>query len=238
MGNPKRSDSKEDPTVSFTKAQLEELVRDAVDAAVKVATNAFTQRLHTMEKALQLQRERTAALETELETARKAHLTVLADHNRLEQYSRRAHLRISGLPLEEQADAKQVVADFLSEKLRTKTRGRICVTRADLDAAHKLPARPLTEEERAKGKEERTPMIIVRFHSRELRDSVMSCRRSLKNTGCSLQDDLTKRNYQMLQSLKKCEKLDSVWTWNGKIFGKLKGKEKGDVYDIFDTLPL
>jgi hypothetical protein len=241
MGGPKpvlRSDSKEDLSVSFSRAQLEELCKQAADAAVKVANDAFSKRLQSMEKALQQQRDRTAALEAELEAARKAHLSVLADHNRLEQYSRRAHLRISGLPLKDGDDAKQVVADFLSDKLRTTKNGRISVTRADLDAAHKLPARPLTEVERAEGKEERIPMVIVRFHSRELRDMVMMSRRSLKNTGCSLQDDLTKRNYQLLQSLKRCPKLDSVWTWNGKLFGKLKGKERGDVYDIFDPLPL
>ena len=237
-----RSDSaaKEDTptTIAFTQAELEVIVHQAVEAAVKVATDAFTQRLLKMENDLQQQRDLVKAMEFELDATRKAHRALLSDHNRLEQYSRRAHLRISGLPIADNDDCKQVVADFLSEKLRTKQNGRVGVTRADLDAAHKLPVRPLTSEERASGKEKRTPMVIVRFYSRELRDRVMLCRRSLKNSGCSIQEDLTRRNYSLYLYLKKCPRLDSVWTWNGKVFGKESGKESGEVFDIFDPLPL
>jgi hypothetical protein len=67
-------------------------------------------------------------MEAELDAALKAHQALLRDHNRLEQYSRRAHLRISGLEVEEGEDCKTVVAEFLSAELRTKENKRICVT--------------------------------------------------------------------------------------------------------------
>jgi hypothetical protein len=235
-----RSGSKERAatTAVFTQIELEAIVKKASDSAVQVATAAFEEKLKTLRSELELQRCRTKALEAELDTARNAHQALLVDHNRLEQYSRRAHLRISGLELSEGQDCKTAVAEFLSGKLRTRENKRMCITRADLDAAHILPVRPLSQEERAKSKEERTPMIICCFFSRELRDNVILCRRSLKSSGCSIQEDLTVRNFRLLQSLKKCPKVESTWTWNGKVFAKEKGARKGKVYDLFDPLPL
>ena len=236
-----RSDSKE-RVASFTQTELEAIVKkaveSAVESAVQVTTAAFEEKLKTLQSELELQRSRANAIEAELQTALKAHQALLRDHNRLEQYSRRAHLRISGLKVGEGEDCKNVVAEFLSANLRTKEKNRICITRADLDAAHILPVRPFSDEERADGNGRRIPMVIVRFFSRELRDSVMLCRRSLKNTGFSLQEDLTVRNYRLLQSLKKCPKVDTTWTWNGKIFAKEKGAPKGRSFDIFDALPM
>ncbi|ELU03463.1 hypothetical protein CAPTEDRAFT_217999 [Capitella teleta] len=222
---------------TFTKAELDSLVKECVNAAVKVATDAFNKRLQAQEKEIQTYSSLVQTREMELETALKANRNSLANLNRLEQYSRRAHLRISGVKMERRDDCKQVVADFLSQKLETKEKGRINVSSQDLDVAHTLPTRPLSPEESASGKE-RIPKVIVRFFSRELRDAVMQCRRSLKNTGCSLQDDLMTRNYSLVQSLKKCPKLESVWTWNGKVFAKEKGESRGRVFDINDPLPL
>jgi hypothetical protein len=101
--------------------------------------------------------------------------------------------------------------------------------------------RLLSDEERAKRKKERIPMLIVQFFSHELRDSVMLCRRSLKKTGqhsTLLQEDMTARNYKLLQSLKRCDKVDATWTWNGKIFAKVKGATNRQVFYIFDDLLL
>ncbi|ELU12602.1 hypothetical protein CAPTEDRAFT_188594, partial [Capitella teleta] len=101
--------------------------------------------------------------------------------NELEQYSRRSHIRIHGLSLTAGTDCKGAVAAFIRQRVKDRQGRSLEVNADDFDAAHPLPLRranPLVEHQAAP--KERIPAIIVRFFSRDKRDLVLSCRRSLK----------------------------------------------------------
>jgi hypothetical protein len=227
-------------TATFTRQEIQTIV----EAAVQVALDAFNTKLQSLQKALDDQKRQNEMLRSELEAAHNERLILNAEVNDLEQYSRRSHLRIRGLKMSNNTDCKAAVAEFLSNRLK-QSRGRgLQVYREDIDAAHPLPTstRPSLHDSHATDSEpspqEAPPTIIVRFHDRELRDTVMAARRSLKSTGITLSDDLTAKNVKLMKSLKACPKIESVWSWQGKIYAKAKGTNKGKRYGINDTLPL
>ncbi|ELU14856.1 hypothetical protein CAPTEDRAFT_207566 [Capitella teleta] len=142
--------------------------------------------------------------------------------NNLEQCSRRAHLRIRGLKVEKGKDCKEVVASFLSSKLKRKNGFALSVKREDIDAAH--PLRPLKFTPRGQS----TPVSRKIPFERAARPLHAICT-----------DDLTIDNVKLLKSLKSCAKVDSSWSTNGKIYiyAKLKEEDRGRVFNIYDNIP-
>lgn len=200
--------------VTITKEEMNNVVKKAIQAV----TDLFQRKLDEVNVRLAATAKENAHLRSQV--------------NRLEQYSRRSHIRIHGLACATGEDCKETVAKMLSQNLSTKDLSPIYVDRKDIDAAHPLPK---STAPAAQGKH---PAIIVRFYSRELRDTCMLSRRSLKDSGYSLQDDLTAANVKLMKELKACPKVETVWSWMGKVFAKLEGQSRGKQFDIADDLPL
>ena len=218
-------DISKEAEISITQRELDEMVEEAV----KTATKLFQKKLDQVNARLNQQMKENKML--------RSHI------NRLEQYSRRSHLRIYGLPVGREEDCKEAVATFLSNNLKKKDNTPIKVSRSDIDAAHPLPNKakvPIpSRNPSASGSLQASnhPAIIVRFFSRELRDACMVSRRSLKDSRYSLQDDLTRANVNLMKELKGCPNVEKVWSWTGKIFALLKGQSRGKIFDIIDKLP-
>ncbi|ELU16270.1 hypothetical protein CAPTEDRAFT_205623 [Capitella teleta] len=84
-----RSKSMSDTKISITKEELDE----AIQKALKVVDDLYKMKLAMMQQRLHQQGETTSQLKEEV--------------NRLEQYSRRSHLRIRGLKLEHGQNCKE-----------------------------------------------------------------------------------------------------------------------------------
>ena len=226
--------------IQAAKEDVEAQIQQAVSEAEVRISLAFQAKLLAstgdLKEELQKEKARCNELQLKLEKAQ-------AENNRLEQYSRRSHIRIQGLKLSKNEDTKQAVADFLSQKLTNKHGSPIVITRNDLDAAHPLPIRadatstPSTSTANALSYT-KTPPVIVRFHERELRDRVIRARRSLKQTGFTIQEDLTAANARLLKQLTLNKKaFSSAWTWGGKVYAIPIGQSKAKRFDIWETIP-
>jgi hypothetical protein len=219
-------------SISITKAELDSLIESAVKKALESSSAFF-------EEKLKEQQEQIVELQNSLKKAECA-------NNKLEQYSRRSHIRIHGLKLQRGVNCKQAVCNFINDNLKNKNKQPLGVNPFDLDAAHPLPLHQkkedptttLAKQQNDRPKPERLPVIIVRFHCRDLRDAVIKSRRQLKDTGISITEDLTTKNAALLYKLQHSEHFQSAWSWEGKIFARHKTSAPDSrpvKFDIFDA---
>jgi hypothetical protein len=70
------------------------------------------------------------------------------------------------------------------------------------------------------------PAVIVRFTRQEVRDTVISKRKALKGTRYSILEDLTNLNVMTLNCVRNYSRVQTCWTWNGRIYALLRSGEK------------
>jgi hypothetical protein len=134
--------------------------------------------------------------------------------NSVESHGRKWAFRILGLEepgddRETTAMAKQLVANFIQEKLKLED-----FTVNDIDCAHRV-GRIVDKKQ----------TMLVRLYSRDKIAQVQASRTELKATGLVLYEDCTQLDRLMINDLKKKAKdgtlkIDSVWCNNGKIYIK------------------
>lgn len=228
--------------VGFSKEEIDTLVQDTVDAAIRNTTTLFNQKLRDLQERHdkemeELRGQLTEEKEEVIKLRAQIRETTLTA-NELEQYSRRSHIRIHGLSLTAGTDCKGAVAAFIRQRVKDRQGRSLEVNADDFDAAHPLPLRranPLVEHQAAP--KERIPAIIVRFFSRDKRDLVLSCRRSLKGQRISISEDLTSKNQNLLRSLQNSANFQSAWSWKGHIYAKPVGENaKVRKCSIFDVI--
>ena len=129
--------------------------------------------------------------------------------NDLVQYTRRNSIRIHGMPERgfgrRRENTFQVVSDCLYKDLGLHVE-------TDLEVAHRV------------GVKDQNPngprSIIVKFVRRSDKLEVMLRRKKLKGTGISVSDDLTTRNVRLIKEARDNERLEAVWSWDGKVYAK------------------
>ena len=208
----------------ISQAEIDCIVARAVAQATKETTDLFQRKMAEMEERHQ---QHFKELEASLRTQEK-------HNNHLEQYSRRSHLRIWGLQVKPGESCKSAVAAFVGQ-LKDARNNPILCTEEDIDAAHPLPTRSQTRRQTRQSSAASTDSCtIVRFHRRDLRDSILKARRQLKGKGQAVNEDLTSKNFTLLRKLSADDSIDSAWSWNGKIYAKDKRRQLVKRYDIHD----
>ena len=89
-------------------------------------------------------------------------------------------------------------------------------------------------EERKKN----TRPIIIRFHSRMLRESVLVKRRLLKGKNISIGEDMTNKNYKLLKRASSHPATESAWYSKGQVVAKLVNGLKVKLDITSDVLTL
>ena len=131
--------------------------------------------------------------------------------NDCEQYSRRQNIRIRGINIPKEMNTAEFVAEWINTKLEMPN-----VSSSDIAAAHPIPVG------KSSARSSPSPStILVRFHRRDLRDSIIAARKILKKTGVTISDDLTSLNSELLSRLQNDHRLLGAWSWKGKIKAKL-----------------
>ena len=215
----------------FSKEEIDALVARAVEDAIRSVTALFNQKMDELN-------EKCAAQEDEINYLKERMKKMELAHNHLEQYSRRSHLRIKGLHLDSSTDCKTAVASFINSHLKDKDGIPFAVSKSDMDAAHTLPSRrpSLRRSDEVSDAVPPPPTIIVRFHSRDMRDAIIRSRRQLKEKEkrVSITEDLTSKNAKLVADLKKIPGVEASWSWGGKVYAKHSGSSHPKRYDIFD----
>eukprot|EP00057_Strongylocentrotus_purpuratus_P006923 XP_011661397.1 PREDICTED: uncharacterized protein LOC105436982 [Strongylocentrotus purpuratus] len=146
--------------------------------------------------------------ELEREIERKEDRIVKLEYaaNDLQQYSRRSSLRIFGVTETPNETTDQIVCKIAADQLR------IALSPGDIDRSHRV-GKPGGRHHRA---------IIVKFCSYRKRTEIIQARRSLKNTGITIQEDLTQHNAQLYARTYKHRKVLAAWTRDGMIIASIQ----------------
>jgi hypothetical protein len=234
-------------TVAEIEAVVQKAVSAAVSAAVSVLRQEFNKLFADINDRFALVDNRLNALETryddvlatntslpagetmrELESIKKETRECRIATNDNEQYSRRNNVRIRGLAIAEGDDCRQIVADFCRTKLHLDS-----IQLEMIEAAHILPNRPKrsnaggNKNQSATAATQKTEStVIVKFCRRELRDAVITKRKALKGTRYSILEDLTNLNVMTLNRVRNDDRVQTCWSWNGRIHALLKSGEK------------
>jgi signal transduction histidine kinase len=250
----------------FSKEDLNGYIKIGIEAAlVKVEEDfelklaALTARLNSVEADNQDLREQLASVQMDSQLAEEraekqrkktdrlaeeqsASLNALRDSirrhesliNDLEQYSRRSHLRIRGLKVLEGESYKGAIVRLCKNRLN------VHLEETDLDDAHPLPTPAPKKPTATNGLPPPSlppPVMIARFHRRELRDAILRARSQLKGQNIAISEDLTAPNQKLLKKLYDSDCIVSSWSWMGKIYGISRGETRAKRYTIHDNIP-
>jgi len=114
---------------------------------------------------------------------------------------------------------RKTVMDCISRRLQ------LSISENDIEIAHQLPNRKPTRDA-TQVQQLQELVIIARFRDRNIRNSVIRERRKLKGTTCTIVEDLTNLNLEVMNRLRKSSEVDKCWSWSGHIYAVLKDSTK------------
>ena len=132
-----------------------------------------------------------------------------SDNDRMEQYSRRANIRIHGVKEVPNENVEEVVINVLKEKMKLN------IDSDAVDRCHRLG--PNSQKNRT---------IIVKFARYNFKKMVVSGRRELKGTKIVITEDLTKKRHEVLRRVWKEFGTRDTWTVDGVIYHRDSGNNK------------
>ena len=187
--------------------KLDEKLLDFKKQIVKDVTDMVAQLIASKVTALEA---KVTALENNQESQQKTiellcgQLSEVKRHAvQNEQYSRRDNIRILGFPEEKGENCATKTFSWIREKLHSDIKPE------DIAVAH-----------RVQGGSPRG--MIVRFNSRAVKDKVIMNRKTLKSSGMVVIEDLCRDMFGVLNRARNDTRVANAWSWNGKIFAKLK----------------
>ena len=236
-------------SMDMSKSDIEDIIKKTLETAmetfkteilarIEANQNAMTKRIEILEREnfdlRKLNDEMTKNIKevTQNNTETEERLYKLEDQtksnaikaNENEQYSRRNNLRIFGLhQSDKNEDSISIVHAFITDKLKITN-----IKKEELAAAHRL----------GQSRQNAPPPMIVRFHTRDSRMTVLKNRKSLKGTPYVITEDLTKPNVNLLNRARTHPRIDSVWSWNWKCWalGKNGNKIRLSLFCDIDAL--
>lgn len=140
--------------------------------------------------------------------------------DRMEQYTRRENIRITGIPYEDGEDTTEKV-------IKTAREIGVTLTREDVSVSHRV-GRTNQEAQRP---------IIARLSRREKKVELMKNKKKL-GRGLYMDEDLTRTRNRMLYEIRKHPQTTKTWTIDGKIFAVIsdEGEESRKVFETPDDL--
>ena len=186
-----------------------------------------------LEEKIKLQEAEISSLKDSLSNVNNSTLRLrqLAVQN--QQYSRKANVRIFGIEENSNIEGRygnencvNVVKDLFEQKLGVQLRDR------DIDTAHRVGR----EDDRSR----RGPRaILVKFLRRADKERVIRNRKKLKGSKTIIVDDLCREMHELFNRVSNDPRVESAWTYNGKIFIKDKHGRKHHVQygELLPNLP-
>lgn len=143
--------------------------------------------------------------------------------NANEQYSRKNNVKIMDLP-ESSEETEISLTRLVCELFRDKA--NIILEPQSIEAIHRIPGKPNSPKP-----------LLVKFRNNGVKTNVMKARRSMREIGHRLVDDVTRMNAGLINRLTLHNKIDSAWFFNGSVFGKtVEGRRmKFNLYDSIDS---
>lgn len=234
-----RKDKKPERTLSVDSAPAadkEEMESAAIEACLskllsgdqlldklvaKLAPRLETIIADAVAKSLTAVLERVTELEKEVDHLQKAVQELNSRWkcrtDELEQYQRRNNLRVFGISETAKEDTDKLVIALFKEKLG------VDIPECRLDRSHRLGKIRVPEP----GQKKRPRPIIVRFTSYRDRRQVFTSKKKWKDSGFSIQEDLTSDRQELLKRAAEVFGKDKTWTLDGRVMWLDKDGVKG-----------
>ena len=187
------------------KHELIASIKNEVKSLIDLITNLQTENSE-LKKSINNSAKEINSLQIENGLLKNEIYKQKADIDNLEQYSRRNSLRVYGLDEsvnESSEDCERKFIQCIGHFLGLRVYER------DIDAIHRVGRRNRNGLPRC---------IIVKFTWRRIRDKILRSRSSLKGSGISIAEDLTKNNVKLLKEVQANSSVSNAWTWNGNIY--------------------
>ena len=200
-------------TREYLDTKINQLQKD-ICAENKEITDRLAKRIVDLETDNEDLRKTVDSLEQEIVRLQASKDTMAIRLNDLEQHGRKDSLRIIGLEdkseKESAAECVGKVVDFVTSTLRVN------LTKSDISIAHRLG-----KFNRAKPRN-----IIVKFTTRLKKQEIVSARKSLKNSGIVVFEDLTRENQTILRNAFRLDCVKNTYSTDGKLFAVLGNGKK------------
>jgi hypothetical protein len=178
-----------------------------------------------------LKNQSVQSVQSDLDGLKKVVVETQRQLNDLEQYGRRSNIRIFGMEIQENENCIDKVVSFVRESLSLN------ISSSDVENAHPLSSTTRTGYTATRtGLTPSKPAVIVRFRNRAIKDEILLRRKTLKGSGISISEDLTKLNINLMNRLRKEDRVDTTWSINGKVYFRVKDNTRKFQIKLFETL--
>ncbi|KOB63242.1 Uncharacterized protein OBRU01_24633 [Operophtera brumata] len=124
--------------------------------------------------------------------------------DQIEMDSRRNILLLHGLPEENTEDTAAVITKAIVEKLKLSE-----FTSSDISRCHRMGRLSAPDRPRP---------ILFKLHSAQVRSKIWSSKSSLKSTGVTLSEFLTKARHEAFMAAREKFGVAKCWTWEGSVY--------------------
>lgn len=176
----------------------EKFISEISDKVADMVNRRFEEELSAQKKLINGLNQDLANLQKENSMLRMA-----VDNQ--EQAMRSCNVRIFGMKSENNENVRAKVLDIFTNKLKLQ------ISSNDLKKCHRISAKVPSDK---------PPAVLVRFSNDEVWSSVLKSRKSLKNTGIHIREDLTKSRLSLLQCAVNQFTSKSAWVFKGNVFVK------------------
>lgn len=129
--------------------------------------------------------------------------------NKMEQNGKRKQLRLLGLKETTEESLEDSVQEILVSKFKME--------KSVISNCHRIGQKNISQD--------RPRPVVIKFTSVSSKNEVFRNKRNLKNSQLLLVEELSKLNYELLKSAKERVGRREVWSLDGRIFIKWKGKK-------------
>ena len=179
--------------------------------------------IHDLRVALAKREDEIKSLKSSMQQLECGMAACQSRADELEQYSRRNNVRVFGVKEAPGEDTDDQVIKVVSQQLGYN------LSKAEIDRSHR------SGKPRPAGSKPRP--ILVKLCSYRSKFALLKDRRKMKDSGFSIQEDLTKTNHEILMKLVKHPKVAAAWSTDGRVIAALKTNKDGvQVKKIFTSL--
>ena len=168
-------------------------------------------------------KDRLDKVEEELKKEKERSRAAIEKSNYNEQYSRKNNVKVLGVPDLTNETETKLTTEVISI-IKDKTDVDIAPT--EIVAIHRIPSKLNPKP------------VLVKLMNNSVKTRLMKHRKTMKQQGHKLVDDVTIRNTKLISRLLEHKKIDSAWFFNGFIYGKTtEGKRyRFDLYSDIDAV--
>lgn len=193
-----------------------EIQQQIVSLIVSKVTSAVMAELATLRGEVADLKAELSARDTVIEGMQRDLSEQAKANDGLEQYQRRANVRVFGVPEMEGEDTDESVIELVKSKMN------IAITKRDIDRSHRVGAKKTQRDEGGSSAGEtsnnqRPRAIIVKFMSYRVRAQILQGRSRLAKSGITIKEDLTQTRMSVLNKAIELHGLRNVWTIDGRV---------------------